>query len=36
MSPGLHRDVAAAAVKAGKSLNQWVMETLDQAVQHGF
>jgi predicted HicB family RNase H-like nuclease len=30
--PLLHSEVAAAAASAGKSLNQWVIETLDQAV----
>ncbi len=30
--PFLHNEVATAAAKAGKSLNQWVIETLDQAV----
>jgi predicted HicB family RNase H-like nuclease len=30
--PSLHSEVAAAAVRTGKSLNQWVIETLDQAV----
>ena len=30
--PLLHSEVAAAAAKADKSLNQWVIDTLDQAV----
>ena len=30
--PFLHNEVATAEAKAGKSLNQWVVETLDQAV----
>ena len=33
--PFLHSEIAAAAAKAGKSLNQWVIETLDQAVHTG-
>jgi len=27
----LHEDIASAAASTGKSLNQWVIETLDQA-----
>jgi len=30
--PHLHSEVAAAAVRTGKSLNQWVIEVLDHAV----
>jgi predicted HicB family RNase H-like nuclease len=30
--PTLHSEVAAAAVRNGKSLNQWVVEVLDHAV----
>ena len=30
--PLLHSEVATAAAKAEKSLNQWIIETLDQAV----
>ena len=30
--PTLHSEVAAAAVRNGKSLNQWVIEVLDHAV----
>jgi predicted HicB family RNase H-like nuclease len=30
--PALHSEVAAAAVRTGKSLNQWVTEVLDHAV----
>jgi len=33
--PRLHSEVAAAAAKADKSLNQWVIETLDEAVHTG-
>lgn len=29
----LHRDIAVAATHSGKSLNQWVTDTLTQAVQ---
>jgi len=32
--PELHADITVAAAAAGKSLNQWVAETLDQVV-HG-
>ncbi|RWX50321.1 putative nuclease of the RNAse H fold, HicB family [Candidatus Electrothrix marina] len=32
VDPSLHGKVAAAAVSAGKSLNKWVAETLEQAV----
>ncbi|MDU9048152.1 MAG: type II toxin-antitoxin system HicB family antitoxin [Candidatus Electrothrix sp. Rat3] len=32
VDPSLHGKVAAAAVNAGKSLNKWVAETLEQAV----
>lgn len=30
--PNLHSEVAAAAVRTGKSLNQWVIEALDHAI----
>jgi len=33
--PTLHNEIAAAATTAGKSLNQWVIETLDRAVHQG-
>ena len=33
LSPELHSKVATEAEKAGKSLNQWVIDTLDHAVQ---
>jgi predicted HicB family RNase H-like nuclease len=32
VSPGIHAKIAAAADRAGKSLNKWVAETLDRAV----
>ena len=32
LSPELHSEIASAAAKAGKSLNQWVIDTLDQAM----
>ena len=32
VSPGIHAEIAAAAAHAGKSLNKWVADTLDQAV----
>ena len=31
--PGIHAEIAAAAAHAGKSLNKWVADTLDQVVQ---
>ena len=31
--PGIHAKIAAAAAHAGKSLNKWVADTLDQVVQ---
>ena len=31
--PNLHAEVAARAAAEGKSLNQWVAETLDQMIQ---
>jgi len=33
--PHLHSEVATAAAKAGKSLNQWVIDTLDRMVHAG-
>jgi len=30
--PELHADISSAATAEGKSLNQWVVETLDHAV----
>jgi predicted HicB family RNase H-like nuclease len=33
ISPGIHAEVAAAAVHAGKSLNKWVSDTLSEAVR---
>nr|CAA6802922.1 MAG: Predicted nuclease of the RNAse H fold, HicB family [uncultured Thiotrichaceae bacterium] len=32
IAPDLHADIATAATAQGKSLNQWVSETLNQAV----
>jgi predicted HicB family RNase H-like nuclease len=32
ISPELHAEIAAKATAEGKSLNQWVVETLDQIV----
>ena len=32
LSPELHSKVATEAEKAGKSLNQWVIDTLDHAI----
>jgi len=32
VSPGIHAEIAAAAAQAGKSLNKWVADTLDQVV----
>ncbi|MEA1990587.1 MAG: type II toxin-antitoxin system HicB family antitoxin [Thermodesulfobacteriota bacterium] len=32
VSPGIHAEIAAAAAHAGKSLNKWIADTLDQAV----
>lgn len=32
VSPGIHAKIAAAAAHAGKSLNKWVAETIEQAV----
>ncbi len=32
VSPGIHAEIAAAAAHAGKSLNKWVADTLDQVV----
>ncbi len=31
--PNLHSEIAARAAAEGKSLNQWVVETLDQIIQ---
>ena len=31
--PNLHAEIAARAAAEGKSLNQWVAETLDQIIQ---
>jgi len=33
IAPGLHADVVAAAKSKGESLNQFVSETLEQAIQ---
>lgn len=33
MSPELHRELAAAAARAGKSLNAWVIEHLQDAAR---
>ena len=32
VSPTLHADLALAAAAEGKSLNQWVVDSLDRAV----
>jgi predicted HicB family RNase H-like nuclease len=32
VSPGIHAEIAAAAAHAGKSLNKWVADTLNQVV----
>jgi len=32
ISPGIHAEIATAAANAGKSLNKWVADTLDQIV----
>ena len=32
VSPNIHAEIAAAATHAGKSLNKWVTDTLDQVV----
>ncbi|MBW2742373.1 MAG: type II toxin-antitoxin system HicB family antitoxin [Deltaproteobacteria bacterium] len=32
VSPGIHAEIAAAAAQAGKSLNKWLSDTLDQVV----
>jgi len=32
VSPGIHAAIATAAAHAGKSLNKWVADTLDQIV----
>ena len=32
VSPGKHAEIAAAAAHAGKSLNKWVADTLDQVI----
>jgi len=32
ISPGIHAEIAAAAAHAGKSLNKWVADTLDQVI----
>ena len=34
LSPELHREIASEAAKAGKSLNQWIINTLDQAIEN--
>jgi predicted HicB family RNase H-like nuclease len=31
--PGIHAEIASFAAAAGKSLNKWVSDTLDQVVQ---
>ena len=33
LSPQLHSEIAAAAAKTGKSLNQWVVDELEKATQ---
>lgn len=33
VTPRLHEEMSSAAAAEGKSLNQWVYETLDRAVQ---
>lgn len=33
VSPMLHSEIVSAAAKAGKSLNQWVAEALDNSVR---
>ncbi|XPS85950.1 HicB family protein [Desulfosarcina variabilis str. Montpellier] len=36
ISPDVHADIAAAAAHNGKSINKWVVETLEQAIHsHG-
>jgi predicted HicB family RNase H-like nuclease len=35
VSPKLHSDLATKAAKAGKSLNQWVADILDQEIHAG-
>lgn len=35
VSPILHADIANIAAARGKSLNQWVSDTLEQAVHNG-
>ena len=32
ISPDVHADIAAAAAHNGKSINKWVVETLEQAI----
>ena len=32
VSPGIHAEIATAATHAGKSLNKWVADTLNQVV----
>jgi len=32
IAPGLHREIALQAKSAGKSINQWVSEVLDESV----
>ena len=34
LSPKLHSDVAAEATKAGKSINQWIVDTLHHATHN--
>lgn len=33
VSPNLHEDISSAAAAEGKSLNQWIADTLGRAVQ---
>jgi predicted HicB family RNase H-like nuclease len=33
VSPQLHAEIAARAASAGKSLNQWITDMLDQSIQ---
>ncbi len=35
LPPALHGEIASAAAKSGKSLNQWVMEKLEQVTHSG-
>ncbi len=35
VSPELHAEIASGASAEGKSLNQWIVETIDQIVHTG-